>query len=222
MWVLHQFPLCPFSRKVRLVAGEKNVALELALEQPWLRREEYLEISPTGETPALVLDSGFAIGDSAAAAEFLDEIGDGPSLIGASPEERAEARRLVAWIDQKYYAEVGIVFLQERMMKRLVERVSPDSQALRRAARAIEHHLDYFEWLLDTRRWLAGGSLTLADLALAAHLSVADYLSALDWQGHPSVKEWYMTMKSRPSLRVILAERIEGLFPPSHYEKLDF
>ena len=29
MWRLYQFPLCPFSRKVRLVLGEKAVAHEL-------------------------------------------------------------------------------------------------------------------------------------------------------------------------------------------------
>ncbi len=28
MWQLHQFPLCPFSRKLRLLMGEKNVAIE--------------------------------------------------------------------------------------------------------------------------------------------------------------------------------------------------
>ncbi|MDT7935032.1 MAG: glutathione S-transferase family protein [Sphingomonadaceae bacterium] len=219
---LHQFPLCPFSRKVRLALAEKGLAFELVLEQPWIRREAYLDVNPAGQTPGLARDGAPPLADSCAIVEWADEVGTGPALIGSDPELRAEARRLSAWLDGKFYAEAGVLLLQERMLKRLVERKPPDSGALRRAAKALESHLDYFEWLLDTRRWLAGAQLTIADLAAAAHLSVADYLSALDWTGHPSVKAWYMALKSRPSMRPLLAERVEGLFPPGHYDKLDF
>ena len=221
MWSLHHFPLCPFSRTVRLVLAEKDAAFEPVLEEPWARREEYLALNPTGQTPLLVVD-GTPIADSVAIAEFLDETLPEPGLIGSDPLLRAEARRLTAWVNQKFYVEAGIILLQERFLKRVLERASPDSHALRRAARAIETHFDYFEWLLDNRRWVAGGQMTLADLALAAHLSVADYLSALDWHGHPSLKAWYMAMKSRPGMRPMLAERMAGVFPPAHYDKLDF
>ena len=42
MWQLYQFPLCPFSRKVRLVLGEKGVGYEPVRESPWARRDEFL------------------------------------------------------------------------------------------------------------------------------------------------------------------------------------
>ena len=71
-------------------------------------------------------------------------------------------------------------------------------------------------------RWLAGPVLTLADLAAAAHLSVADYLGGLDWRGHKQTADWYMVMKSRPSFRPLLAERMEVIVPPPHYDKVDF
>ena len=54
MWQLFQFPLCPFSRKVRLVLGEKGVAHELVRENPWERRDEFVDLNPAGETPVLV------------------------------------------------------------------------------------------------------------------------------------------------------------------------
>ena len=34
MWQLYQFPLCPFSRKVRLLLGEKGIAYDLINEHP--------------------------------------------------------------------------------------------------------------------------------------------------------------------------------------------
>jgi glutathione S-transferase len=221
MWRLHQFTLCPFSRKVRLALGEKGGVVELVTAQPWEREEAFAAISPTGQTPALEVD-GALIGDSVAIAEYVDEALDGPSLIGDSLASRAETRRLIAWFDQRFYTEVGVHLLRERMIKRVIRREPPEGQALRRAARAVEGHLDYLDWLLDTRRWLAGERLGMADLAAAAHLSVADYLSGIDWSGHASVKAWYSAMKSRPTMRRLLAERTEGLFPPAHYDKLDF
>lgn len=221
MWRLHQFPLCPFSRKVRLVVAEKGGAVELVREAPWERGDAWLALSPTGQTPVLVVD-GQAIGDSIAASEYADEVLDGASLVGGEPGARAEARRLVAWFDQRFYTEVGVALLHERFLKRVVRREPPDGQALRRASKAMETHLDYMEWLLDTRRWLAGERMGIADLAAAAHFSVADYLSGVDWSGHVAVKTWYSALKSRPAMRPLLAERVEGLFPPAHYDKLDW
>lgn len=221
MWRLHQFALCPFSRKVRLVVAEKGGMIELVREAPWDRNDAWLALSPTGQTPVLVVDEQ-AIGDSIAASEYADEAIAGPSLIGAEPRERAEARRLVAWFDQRFFTEVGVTLLQERFLKRVVRREPPDGQALRRASKAVEAHLDYMEWLLDTRRWLAGASFGIADLTAAAHVSVADYLSGIDWSGHENVRTWYSALKSRPSMRPLLAERVEGLFPPAHYDKLDW
>jgi glutathione S-transferase len=36
------------------------------------------------------------------------------------------------------------------------------------------------------------------------------------------VKEWYARMKSRPSFRGVLADRVPGTSPPAHYDDLDF
>src|SRR6185503_10101704 len=103
-----------------------------------------------------------------------------------------------------------------------ITREAPDAQALRRAMTAIDSHLDYIDYLLDHRRWLAGPVLSLADLAAAAHLSVAADLGGLDWRGHKQTTDWYAVMKSRPSFRSLLTDRMEVIAPPPHYDKVDF
>jgi glutathione S-transferase len=108
------------------------------------------------------------------------------------------------------------------MRKRLVSRESPDTRVLREAMRIANGHLDYVDYLLDHRRWIAGAGLSLADFAAAAHLSVIDYLGALDWRGHKQTKDWYAVMKSRPAFRPLLGERMEVIVPPAHYDKVDF
>ena len=87
---------------------------------------------------------------------------------------------------------------------------------------ALAGHLVSRDSLLDGRRWLAGPVLTLADLAAAAQLSVADYLGGIDWRGHKQTVDWYAVMKSRPSFRPLLGERMEVIMPPAHYDKPDF
>ena len=97
----------------------------------------------------------------------------------------------------------------------------PDSRLLRDAMRLANEYLDYVDYLIDNRPWLAGATLSLADLAAAAQISVADYLGGLDWSGHEQARGWYAVLKSRPSFRPLLSERMEVIHPPDHYAQID-
>ena len=223
MWQLFQFPLCPFSRKVRLVLGEKGIAHELVRENPWERRDEYMDLNPAGETPVLVeADLGITLIGSQPIVEYFDETVDKMPVIHGNAAARAEIRRLTAWFDEKLFREVVEPLMNERMRKRLVSHESPDTGVLRQAMKVANNHLDYIDYLLDHRRWMAGAGLSLADFAAAAQLSVIDYLGALDWRGHKQSRDWYAVMKSRPAFRPLLGERMEVIVPPAHYDKVDF
>jgi glutathione S-transferase len=223
MWLLHQFPLCPFSRKVRLLLGEKGVGYELVLERPWERRDEFVDLNPAGTTPVIVSDDrNVKLMHSGAICEYFEEVVDKARMVSGTATDRAEIRRLTAWFDEQFYAAVTGPLLHERMLKRVVHRASPDTAALREAMKAANDMLGYVDWLIDNRPWLGGAALSLADLAAAAHLSVADYLGGIDWRAHEQTRGWYMAMKSRPSFRPLLAERMGGIAPPKDYDKVDF
>jgi glutathione S-transferase len=72
------------------------------------------------------------------------------------------------------------------------------------------------------RNWIAGEQMSYADLAAAAHLSVADYLSDVPWTEDEAAKSWYARVKSRPSFRPLLSEMLAGIPPAAHYANLDF
>ncbi|MCM8557682.1 glutathione S-transferase family protein [Sphingomicrobium sediminis] len=223
MWQLYQYPLCPHSRTVRLVMGEKGIAHNLVREHPWERRDEFLDLNPAGETPVLVEDrSGDVLIGTQAICEYLDETNPKTPMLEGSAAARAEVRRLADWFGRKMWQDVVAPLLEEKMFKRIISRASPDTVRLRESMRAANGHLDYMDYLLDHRRWLAGSRLSLADFAAAAQLSVVDYLGALDWRGHENAKNWYAVMKSRPGFRPLLGERMEGVAPPAHYDKVDF
>lgn len=223
MWLLYQFPLCPFSRKVRLLLGEKGVGYELVREHPWERRDEFMDINPSGQTPVLIeSDRNVTLMSSAAICEYFEETVNTAPMISGTAVNRAEIRRLSAWFDEQFYNNVVAPLLHERMLKRILHRTAPDGGVLRDAMKTANQLLDYTDWLLDHRNWLAGGTLSLADLAAAAHISVADYLGGVDWRGHEQTRGWYAGLKSRPSFRPLLSERMETIAPPEYYDKVDF
>lgn len=223
MWQLYQFPLCPFSRKIRLFLGEKGISHELIRESPWERRDEFLDMNPAGQTPVMVdTAKGIVLIDSGAIAEYFEETVEQAPMIPGTALNRAEIRRVVAWLDERFYGEVVGPLIEERMVKRLLHRAPPDANMLRAAMKAANTHLDYLDFLLDHRRWLGGAALSLVDLTAAAHMSVADYLGGIDWRGHKQTQDWYRGMKSRPCFRPLLAERMEIIQPPTHYDKVDF
>ena len=222
MWRLYQFPLCPFSRKVRLLMSEKNIGYELWRENPWEPSEGFWRLNAAGRTPVLEDKAkGIVIADSRAICEYFEETVDRAAMINGTAANRAEIRRLVALFDENFYGDVTAPLLHERMKKRLVLRQPPDSRTLREAMKLAHEHLEYIDWLVDTRAWLAGSTMSLADLAAAAQISVADYLGGIDWTGHEQARGWYAVFKSRPSFRPLLTERMEVIQPPVHYAQVD-
>lgn len=223
MWQLYTFPLCPFSRKVRLLLGEKGVGYELKRENPWERRDEFVDMNPAMQTPVMAdAVRDIRLIDSTAICEYFEETVEKAAMINGTAVNRAEIRRLVAWFDTQFFADVTGPLMYERMEKRLVHRAAPDAKLLRDAMKRAISHLDYVDYLLDHRNWLAGAQMSLADLAAAAQISIADYLGGIDWKGHEQTRRWYAALKSRPSFRPLLSERMEVINPPAHYDKLDF
>lgn len=222
MRVLYHLPLSPHARKVRLALAEKRLPFELRTEKVWERRPEYLQLNPAGTVPTLVEDNALVIPDSYAICEYLEEAYPDTGLLGRTLAERVEVRRLVAWFDGKFAGEVTRNLYGEKVIKRLTGRGNPDASAMRTGYVGLRYHMEYLGWLAETRKWLAGASLSLADFAAAAHLSSLDFIGDVDWSLSPAAKDWYARIKSRPCFRGLLADRVPGMTPPEHYADLDF
>ncbi|QDL92706.1 glutathione S-transferase family protein [Paroceanicella profunda] len=218
--LFHQ-KLSPFSRKVRLALAEKRVEVALVEEKFWERRIDFLRLNPAGQVPVLEID-GLVLCDSTAICEYLDETRPDPALLPQGASARAEARRLAAYFDDKFHGEVTVNLLHERVTKRLMKSGYPDSGNIKMGLSAIRYHLDYIDWLADHRRWLAGDTMTIADLSAAAQISCLDYVGDVDWKRVPNAKDWYARIKSRPSFRSLLADSLPGFQVPQHYSDLDF
>ena len=219
--LLH-LPLDPFSRKIRIVLGEKKITASLAVEPIWERRHEFLSINPAGTVPVFIEDDGTTISTSQAIAEYLEETSKEPALIFGTALQRAEIRRLCNWFDVKFNTEVTEYLLGEKIMKRFLGLGEPSSETIRAGYANIDTHLGYIEYLSEQRAWLAGENFSLADITAASHISCIDYLGDIAWEDYQQAKQWYARIKSRPSFRPLLQDLIPGTQPPAHYKNLDF
>jgi glutathione S-transferase len=230
MLTLFHHPFLPSCRFIRLTFGENGEELELIEELPWNRRKEFLAINPAGSLPVLLAEGDVAIVGATVISEYLDEtrgiLKRDRRLLAENPMDRAEIRRLVDWYLVKLDSEVTRHLVRERVFKPMMSREqgggSPDSTAMRAARANIKQHMKYTNWLAGSRNWLAGQRFTYADLAAAAALSVLDYLGEVDWRDNSAARDWYARVKSRPSFRSLLNDRVRGLAPAAHYADLDF
>jgi len=227
MRTLLHMPLDPASRMVRIVLAEKGLPAELVERRPWDDAEGALaSVNPAGTVPVLIDEpptgGEVAISPVSTIIEYLDEAYSNAPLLPSTSAARAEARRISSWFLDKFDKEVSDFTLRERVDKRLMRRGQPDYEKLKHGGEALVWHLDYAAWLLDQRHWLACERLTIADLAAAAQISALDYIDLIPWDKFPAVKDWYARIKSRPSMRPILRDRIDGLPPPAHYDNPDF
>src|SRR5690606_34601887 len=227
MLTLFHHPLYASCRFVRIAIGEYGEEMSLIEGRPWARRKEFLALNPAGNIPVMLAEGDHPIVGAMPIAEYLDETRGvfqrERRLMAEDSFARAEIRRLVEWYLVKTEAEVTKHLVHERAFKPLMGgEGAPDSGAIRAARANVRQHLKYTNWLAATRDWLAGPRLSYADVAASATLSILDYMGEIEWREFEAARDWYSRMKSRPSFRPLLAERVRGLAPASHYSDIDF
>lgn len=221
---LLQHRLDPASRLARLMFAEYGVEVALEDIKPWTRDPAILELNPAATVPILIEDGMPPIVGTLGVIHSIEERYAPETVAGlfpAEPAARNEMWRLLEWVLVKLNDEVTRYILEEKIVKR-DQRGTPEPGVLRVAKANLAEHLLYFNWLFATRQWIAGTTMTLADFALAAHLSSLDYLGDVLWDTSVETRHWYARIKSRPAFRTLLADRVAGMPAAAGYADLDF
>ena len=146
------------------------------------------------------------------------------SLIPEDAAARAETLRLLDWAMGPLQEAVTRRIVFEKAAQRYTgapSKHAPDMEVIREGREALKETLAMLGDAADRNGYLAWRECTLGDLAVAAHISALDYFGEVPWKEFPSAAEWYLRMKSRPSFRSLLADRVPGQPPVSHYAELD-
>ena len=196
----------PNPRVVNMFMAEKGIELPqvtIDLLGGENRRAPYNDsVNPAGQTPALELDDGSVLTEITAICEYLDERFPEPTLIGSTAEERAKTRMWVRRIDLKIcepltngfrFAE-GLALFDPRM------RCLPEAAAGLKAC--AQDGIAWLDPLIAGRDYVAGDTLTLADLMLFAFLDFGTTVGQPIDPAFTNITSWYERMKSRPSATI--------------------
>jgi glutathione S-transferase len=164
------------------------------------RREPFLSKNPTGTCPALALDNGVMLAEITAICEYLDEIGpSGPSLIGKTPEERADTRMWTRRIDLGIIEPMANGFRYTDGLKMFENRIHCIPAAGADLKAIAQEHVTWLDGLIGGRTYICGERLTLADILLFVFL---DFFVAINQplnEANKNIMAWYGRMKARPS-----------------------
>lgn len=199
---LYDFPFSPNSRKVRAVAYELGIRLELApvnLLTDEQRSPAFLAKNPNGRVPVLD-DDGYLLWESTAIVRYLAA---GSALMPADRRVCAEVDRWVSW-QLAHLSPAMSMVSYERLVKPLTRRGEPDPARIAQGTADFEKLTGIFDAALAGRDHVAG-PLTIADFALAAHYSLAD-AAGLSLARFERVSGWLARMAARPSLKRALDE----------------
>jgi glutathione S-transferase len=224
MLLVHTRTLEPMSRAVRLALGEKRAVFHTREASPFDTDPTLQSVASDGTTPVLVDDSwghGATIGEAMAIFEYLEDIVPTPPLLPGGPLERAAVRAMTIRATRALGPIVDII-VTEKAHKLLTRGGSPDTSALRQASASANELLDQIGRAAEAEGWICGKKLSLADMVIAAHFSVLDFLDAVRWDVAPAGKTWYANLKQRPTFKPLLADTLAGISPPLHYGDLDF
>lgn len=193
----------PNPRVVRIFAAERGVTLpstKVDLRGGENRQAPYLAKNPAGQLPALELDNGMVLAEITAICEYLDEIGPkGASLIGNTPEERAETRMWVRRIDLNIVEPLAAGFRSAEGLKLFQSRIRTIPHAADDFKQLAQEKITWLNGLLDGRDFVCGKRLTLADILLFAFLDFGASVGQAINPANANVVRIYETMKARAS-----------------------
>ena len=192
----------PNPRMVRMFMAEKGFTAEKAtvdLRGGENRRPEYMAKNPSGQTPALALDNGMILAEITAICEYVDETGKGPSLIGATPEERAETRMWTRRIDLNIIEPGANGFRFSEGLKLFENRVRCIPQAAADLKLVAKEKLAWLDAQMEGKTFVCGERLTMADILLFAFLDFFPSVGQPLDPANKNIAAWFERMKARPS-----------------------
>lgn len=193
----------PNPHVVRMFAAERGITLDMEdidLMAGENRQEEFLKKNPNGQSPCLELDDGSFLSEITAICEYLDEIGDGPRLLGETPEERAMNRMWTRRVDLYICEPLATGFrgtegraLFENRMTLLSPEACGDLKAL------AQEKIAWLDGLMEGKQFLGGDRPSLPDVLLYCFLAFGNTVGQPLNEDNKNVAAWFERMQSRES-----------------------
>ena len=178
-----------------MVLREKGVEFEAHEVDLQNKSEEFLEASPTGKVPVILVDDD-SLYESNVINQYLDEVFEEPKLLPEDPKTRAYARIWMAQADDNFYPQVFVSSMGR-------ERGFPEER-ISEAKENLKITLSRLEERLESSQYLAGGGFSLADVAHAGNfrrLRELEENGTVSLADYPNVVSWMQRIEARESFK---------------------
>ncbi len=147
----------PSSHRVRLVAKEKDIPIEIIEVDVDNMPEDLLELNPYGTLPTLV-DRELVLYDPQVIIEYLDERFPHPPLLAVDPISKARSRQMLRQIETEWYPLVDTIAN------------SDDQAAVKVARRNLQERLIQLIPVFDHKPYFMNDDYSLVDISMAVLL----------------------------------------------------
>lgn len=205
--------LGPNPRCVRIFLAEKDMTLdtyELDITGGENRQADYTGKNPSGQMPALELDDGSVLAETAAICEYLEDLHPSPALIGANPQEKAETRMWQRRIELQITENLYNGFRYAEGYEMFKNRVHCIPAAADDLKQIVRQRLAWLDGLMEGRDFIVGNRFTLVDVILFCAL---DFGACVGQKMDPSLKNlsaWFSRVDGRPSSAASVHEKAKA------------
>lgn len=161
--VLFSDSKCPSCHRVRLVAKEKDIPMEVIDVDVDNLPEDLLELNPYATLPTLV-DRDLTIYDPQVIIEYLDERFPHPPLMSVDPISKARARQMLRQIETEWYPLVDAIT------------GSNDEEEVKNARRDLQERLIQLIPVFEHKPFFMSDDYSLVDISMAVLLWRLQYL----------------------------------------------
>ncbi|WP_394828985.1 glutathione S-transferase family protein [Pendulispora albinea] len=172
------------------LSPERIVVDLVKLEQ---RAPAYLALNPSGKVPVLV-DGDFVLCESQAIMAYLADATPGQSLHPTELRARAQVNRWMFWSANHWGVAISMINW-ERAVKKAIGAGEPDAAQIARGEGLFHDFSKVLDAQLAGRTWLAGDTLSLADISVACPLMVAA-AAQLPIQPYRNIGAWFERVQS--------------------------
>ena len=194
---LHYGPLSSSSRRVRITAKLLGINLEeisVDLRDP-AHRTELVKLNPNSKVPVLV-DGNFVLWESIAIMQYFCDHTPSQKLYPTDARERAEVNRWLSWAQAHWAPAIGGISW-ENVWKKMAIGGAPDPDQVKRQETFFHQFAAVLDGHLTNRLWLAGETLTLADIAVGVPLMMTK-LARLPLRPYEHVQAWFARLQALP------------------------
>ncbi|MFI4973589.1 MAG: glutathione S-transferase family protein [Caulobacterales bacterium] len=194
----------PNPHVVKMFMAEKGLNIpreEVNLMAGENRQPAHLARNPAGQMPSLEMDNGQVLSEITAICEYLEEKNPFPSLIGRTPEERAETRMWTRRIDLNIVEPMTNGFRFSQGLQLFQNRVHCIPQAADDLKAIAKERLAWLDGLIAGRTWICGERFTLADVLLFCFLEFGAQVGQPLDPADKNIAAWKERVAARPSVK---------------------